>query len=115
MAIDKTLRPGDMGTKRFLSEYGDKLVCVRYHVDKQQQKRYITVELIIEEKPYIHQKSTVNVWVKIHYNEIELRKLARENGAKWLAENKVWQLTYDKAKKLGLKNRIIKRTVKGNV
>ncbi len=111
MEIRKTLRPGDMGTKRFLNKYGNKLVCVRYRVDKQQRKRYTTIELIIEEKPDINPKAIVIVWVKINYAEKELRKRAMEMGAKWLPNDKVWQLSYDKAKKLGLKNRIVKRNV----
>ncbi len=115
MEINKTLQPGDMGTKRLLDKYGTKLVCVRYRIDKQKKKRYTTVELIIEEKPHIEQKTTVIVWVKINFSEIELRKQAVKNGAKWLAEKKVWQLTYDKAKKLGLKNRIVKKTLVKNV
>ena len=46
MEISKTLQPGDMGTKRFLNKYGDQLVCVRYRIDKQLQKRYTAIELI---------------------------------------------------------------------
>ena len=115
MEIKKTMQPGDMGTKRFLNTYGNKLVCVRYRVDKQKRRRYTTVELIVEEKPNLEQKAMVIAWVKISYGETELRKRALENGAKWLPEKKVWQLTYDKAKKLGLKNRIVKKQVIVNV
>ena len=115
MEVRKTLQPGDMGTRRLLNMYGSKLVCVRYRIDKQQQKRYTTVELIVDEKPDINQKSRVIVWVKINYGEKELRKQAMVNGAKWLPEEKVWQISYDKAKKLGLKKRIVKRRVVANV
>ena len=111
MEVSKTLQPGEMGTKRFLNQYGNQLICVRYRTDKQQKKRYTTVELIIEEKPYIRQKPEVIVWLKIHYNETELRKQAQTYNAKWIPEEKIWQMSYDAAKKLGLKNRIIKRRV----
>jgi hypothetical protein len=33
-------------------QYGDSLVCVRYRYDEQRQRRYSTVELIIEESPW---------------------------------------------------------------
>ena len=101
-----------MGTKRFLNKYGNQLVCVRYRIDKQLQKRYTTIELIIDERPYIRQKPVVIVWVKIHYNETDLRQRVRAFGAKWIPENKVWEMEYEMAKKLGLKKRITKQTVK---
>jgi hypothetical protein len=43
----------------------------------------------------------VMVWVTINFSETELRKQVMNNRAKWLAEIKVWQLTYAKAKNLG--------------
>lgn len=112
MEVSKTLQPGEMGTKRFLNKYGNQLVCVRYRIDKQLQKRYTTIELIIDERPYIRQKPVVIVWVKIHYNETDLRQRVRAFGAKWIPENKVWEMEYEMAKKLGLKKRITKQTVK---
>ena len=115
MEISKTLQPGEMGTKRFLNKYGTQLVCVRYRIDKQLQKRYTTVELVIDERPYIRQKPTVTAWVKIRYDETELRQHARAFGAKWIPENKVWEMEYEMAKKLGLKKRIIKKIIKPNV
>ena len=90
MEISKTLQPGEMGTKRFLNKYGDHLVCVRYRIDKQLQKRYTTVELIVDEKPFIRQKPAVIVMVKIDYHETELRQQVRTLGAKWNPEEKYW-------------------------
>ncbi len=112
MEISKTLQPGEMGTKSLLNEYGNQLVCVRYRIDKRLQKRYTTVELIINERPYIRQKPIVTVWVKINYDETELRHHARAFGAKWLVEDKVWEMEYEVSKKLGLKKRITKRIIK---
>ena len=112
MEISKTLQPGEMGTKRFLNEYENQLVCVRYRIDKKLQKRYTTVELIVDERPYIKQKPTVTVWLKIDYDEIEIRQQAKTVGAKWLPEVKAWEMEYEMAKKLGLIKRVIKRTIK---
>ena len=53
MEIKATLSPGQNGTKSLLKQYGDQLVCVRYRYDKSRQKRYKTVELIVEEKDWI--------------------------------------------------------------
>ncbi|MDY6921765.1 MAG: hypothetical protein SV765_16320 [Pseudomonadota bacterium] len=51
MDVTKTLRPGDSGTKRLKQRYGDRLVCVRYRKDAGRQRRYTTVELIVDEAP----------------------------------------------------------------
>ena len=46
------LKPGQKGTKQLLAQYGDRLVCVRYRYDAQQQKRFKTVELIVAEREW---------------------------------------------------------------
>lgn len=51
MDVIKTLKPGDSGTKRLSARYGDRLVCVRYRKDEDQNRRYTTVELIVGEGP----------------------------------------------------------------
>ena len=50
MHIRSTVHPGQRGTKKLLTQFGDRLVCVRYRYDDQRQKRIKTVELIVEEK-----------------------------------------------------------------
>ncbi len=114
MEIRKTLQPGDMGTKRLLKKYGEQLVCVRYRIDKLSQKRFTTVELIIDEKPYIRTNPNINAWVKINFNETKQRQQVKTAGAKWSTEHKVWIMDYEIAKKLGLKKRIIKIITKTN-
>ena len=51
MRIFLHLEPGQKGTRQLLSQYGDRLVCVRYRYDAQQKKRFKTVELIVAELP----------------------------------------------------------------
>ena len=109
MEISRTLQPGEMGTKRLLSQYGDQLVCVRYRIDRSSQKRLTTVELIIDEKPFIEQKSQQKAWLRIDYNEIDLRNKVKTSGARWLAEQKVWEMDLATAMKMRLKDRIVKR------
>ena len=112
MEVRKTLQPGEMGTKQYLGQYGNQLVCVRYRVDKTAQKRYTTVELIIDEKPYINHKVKVMAWVRIGYKETELREKVKRTGAKWLKEEKLWEMEYDTMQKMGLKSRVKKKHVK---
>lgn len=112
MDILKTLHPGDMGTKKLFHQYGEQLICVRYRIDALNQKRFTTVELIVDEKPFITHKAKVTAWLKIKFDETELRNKVKAAGAKWLTEHKVWELDYEMAKKLRLKNRVVKRTNK---
>jgi hypothetical protein len=41
------LKPGQRGTKKLLTQYGDRFVGVRYRYDAKQKKRFKTVELIV--------------------------------------------------------------------
>ena len=50
-----TLHPGQDGAKRMQAQYGDRLVCVRYRYDERRQKRFKTVELIVEESDWAPQ------------------------------------------------------------
>ena len=111
MQIIKTLRPGDMGTKQHLQKYGNQLVCVRYRIDKNKNKRYTTVELIVDEQAIKKTNLSVRVWVKIHYNDTSLRKAIIKEGARWLTKEKAWEMEYSSAKKLGLKKKIIHQII----
>lgn len=51
MDVIKTLRPGDSGTKKLTRRYGERLVCVRYRKDQNSNRRYTTIELIVDEGP----------------------------------------------------------------
>ena len=47
-----SLVPGQNGTKKLVTRYGDRLVCVRYRYDAQRKVRHKTVELIVETTPW---------------------------------------------------------------
>ncbi|HKJ04702.1 MAG TPA: hypothetical protein VJ974_03815 [Geopsychrobacteraceae bacterium] len=53
MKVKSTLSPGSKGTKKLTEQYGDQLVCVRYRYDATKQRRYKTVELIVDEQEWI--------------------------------------------------------------
>lgn len=112
MEITKTLQPGDMGTINLLETYGEQLVCVRYRADEKQQKRYTTVELIVDEKPMQRRTLRYTALVKIKYEEAELRKRVKAAGARWDSQEKAWLIDYRLAAKMKLKNRIIKKSLK---
>ena len=113
-----TLTPGQKGTKKLLQQYGDQLVCVRYRYNSELKKRYKTVELIIDESPwipdinqsYIKKDSKFNnpVAVRIGYRETELRDLVKNAGGKWNNYEKIWMMPYRKAVEIGLEGRIVK-------
>ena len=79
--------------------------------DDQNNRMCKTIEIIIEDKP-LHEKNKKipkykSVYIRIGYNEIELRSRIKENGGWWDPQRKVWQLSYDKVKKLDLLERIV--------
>ena len=116
LPIKLNLRPGDNGTKRLMQKYGENLVCVRYRYDKENGKRYKTVELIEEissVKPIdTHQREaskpapTDRFGVKISYQETSLREAVKQMGAIWRPEHKLWEMTYAQIESLNLKERI---------
>ena len=53
MDVRVTLKPGQKGTRRLATRYGNRLVCVPYRYDKVKRKRYKTIELIVDEEASI--------------------------------------------------------------
>lgn len=49
MRVRLVRRPGQHGTRAYVEQYGDRLVCVRYRYDEGTRRRYKTVEIIVEE------------------------------------------------------------------
>lgn len=109
MEITKTLQPGDMGSKELFAKYGDRLICVRYRIDHNLKRRYKTVELIVEDKPYVSNRRQTMVWLRIGFDEAALREQVKKAGGKWLVDHKVWEMDYDVAKNLKLTKRMVKR------
>lgn len=102
-----TRKPGQKGTKKLVAEYGDRLICVRYRYDAESQKRYKTVELIIEETPWKPPAKVDRVvWVKVAWGEVEVARQVKQAGGKWNAQQKVWELAYSQVQALGLEARI---------
>ena len=95
-----------------MEKYGDKLVCIRYRYDDQQNEKTKTIELVIERKAW-HSKlkwSPPNkiMFLRIEYGEVHLRILVKGAGGKWNREKRAWELSLGQVRALGLEERIIK-------
>lgn len=112
--ISKKLAPGQPGTKRYLRQFADALVCVRYRLHPETAMRYTTVEIIVDEKhlPVLPTPcgtaDDTTVALTVAYGEAELRQRVKQAGAKWDQDRKVWLLPYATARQLGLHGRIRK-------
>ena len=111
MHIRSTVQPGQRGTKKLLTQYGDRLVCVRYRYDEQRQKRLKTIELIIEEESWTPFKvpppADILVPLRIAPVEVTLRQQVKQVGGRWDPRRQVWEIRYAQAVALGLAERII--------
>jgi len=109
-----TLRPGQNGTKKLRERYGDRLVRVRYLYDPQARRRLKTVELIVEAVPWQprerhpRRRDDEIVAVRIAFQETELRERAKRLGAVWRPAQKLWEITWRDAKRLGIADRVRK-------
>jgi hypothetical protein len=106
MDIQRQITAGAPGTKKYLREYGDRLVCVRYKYDKARGKKLKTVEIVVSEEPwtprrgYVPMNKKVNVRILAH--EKRLQHIVRSAGGRWLSDKLRWRLPYGTAKSLGL-------------
>jgi hypothetical protein len=109
------LKPGQRGTKKMVELYGTRLVCVRYRYDEARQKRLKTVELVVEEIPWTPgYKPNTLVSLRIEFTELELQERVKVAGGKWDSRECLWDLRYQTAVSLGLKDRIVKRKASNN-
>ena len=110
MRAQVTLQPGQKGTKALIERYGKQLIFVRYRYDADLCRRLKTVELVIEEKPWLPspmkpEKSSL-VGVQVGLREVELQRQIKRAGGKWNAQRKLWEMRRSEALRLGLKDRI---------
>jgi len=105
------LSPGHRGAKQLLARYGDQLICVRYQYDEQLQKRFKTVELIVEECDGMPQATSKagdrRVSIRVAVSELDLRAQVKRGGGIWQRDRQVWDLRYDQVVALGLEGRIV--------
>ncbi len=112
MKIQRTMVPGQPGTKKLVNQYGADLICVRYRYDIKSKQRLTTVEIVVDRQEWSLNESRVspqkNVYLKIAYGEKELAQKVKSLGGQWDRGKKAWKLSYKYAQLLRLEDRIIK-------
>jgi len=116
--IRLTLRPGKAGTKRLLARYGERLVCVRYRYDEKTGRRVKTAELIVQDvswsgrarKPRRNEHDLVGV--RIDWKESELRSTVKRAGGIWRPRQRLWEISWDAVRALGLQSRVVEEQSK---
>jgi hypothetical protein len=107
-----TLRPGQPGTKKLALRYGERLLRVRYRYDRKNERRLKTVELIVESVPWRPARRRPRlrdediVTVSIAYHEVDLRERAKRLGAVWRPAQRLWEISWLHAKRLGIADRV---------
>lgn len=118
MLVKTVRRPGEPGTQRLAARYGDRLICVRYRYDPIRQRRYKTVELIVEEQAWVPppepeleevQPATRRLGVRIAYHERELRRKIKQAGGTWSEQERLWRVAPAVVEALGLQTRVVRR------
>jgi len=110
-----TLKPGQNGTRKWVEKYGDKLVSVRYRYDEKSNKRFKTVELIVEEIHWtptgVTGKRVVNMTdrlgIQVAGYETSVREQVKRAGGIWRPRQQLWELSYSQILMLGLESRIV--------
>lgn len=105
------LKPGQKGTKKLVTKYGEQLYCVRYRYDATTGVRIKTVELIVEKilwtAPIRRFKDDALVPVRIGYEDTELREQAKAARGRWDPNERVWYIQFGKIKNTDLAKFIV--------
>lgn len=106
------LKPGQNGTRKELAKYGGRLVAVRYRYDEARRVRMKTVELVEDEIVWVptvppDRDPAELVFVRIGYQEVELRQAAKNAGARWHEDRKLWAMALGQVYAVGLDRRIV--------
>lgn len=100
------------GTKKLLDRFGERLYRVRYLYDAESCRRLKTVELIVSSaswrpRPRRPRRTAEDiVAVRIAWHETGLRERARRLGAVWRPAQKLWEMRWGDAKRLGVAGRV---------
>lgn len=108
-----TLRPGEKGTRKLVERFGERLVRVRYLYDPEKGWRLKTVELIVQSVPWKPRSRSPRrrdddiVPVRIAWHESDLRERAKRLGAVWHPAQKLWEVRWADARRLGIADRVV--------
>ena len=97
----------------FINAIASSWFCVRYRFGEQLQRRFKTVELIIQEydwKPQGKiQPTDAIVQIRIAPSELEIRQQVKQGGGLWNPQLRVWELRHNQIMALGLEGRIVRQ------
>ncbi|WP_374435627.1 hypothetical protein [Inhella sp.] len=107
--VIKTLAPDSAGARKLARRFGADLVCVRHRVDLTGERRYTTVELLVEVRE-IRGRSCpdAEVALRLGFGERTLRATLQAAGARWDPASRLWYLPAQQVRALGLEARIVK-------
>jgi hypothetical protein len=84
---------------------------VRYRYDEVHERRFKTIELIVEETAWKPKAKPLPadaiVDVRVEWGEKELASRVRRAGGRWNRQKRAWEIRYDRAVELGLEERVI--------
>ena len=106
-AVAKTMQADTRGAIKLSRKYGDALICVRYRISPDGNKRITTVELEVD-RAEVQKKSNPLVLVKIYASERKLTIMAKAKGARFNAKTRLWRMHQNDAHTMGLGQRIAK-------
>jgi len=116
-----TLAPGQNGTKKLLTKYGDRLICVRYRYDSGSGLRHKTVELIEETALWSPRGRNPRrapadlVAIRIAFSETALRERVKSAGGIWRARQRLWEIDWKTVRELGLQQRVVDEPARRNI
>ena len=86
---------------------------MRYLYDELSGRRLKTVEIVIEQTPWRGRPRRPRrndhdlVGVRIGWNETDLRIAVKKTGAIWRPRQKLWEMTWDAVRALGIGHRVV--------
>lgn len=107
--VSRTLQPGSKGTQKFLEEYRETLVCVRYRDDQERGLRFTTIEHIHAVGRIPRHARPIGleeiISIKTRPHEATLAKRLKTWGGTWDAVRGCWLVPYKVARKLRVARR----------
>ena len=118
--INKKIEPPqDKETRKLFNQYGEKLLCARYHNDLEKMMRFSNEELVVDESPFhktvsgkdysLPPPATPYVGVVLEMEETDIAESLEAMGGFWSAGDRLWYAPEHYVRRLGLRSRIVKR------
>jgi len=109
--VVKKMSATQPGALKLARRFGEALVCVRYRHDAEGQRRYTTVELVVDHAPIANRKPVRDRLVAVHipFNDPPLRRQAQALGARWDEQVGIWRMLRSTAKQLKLLKQIVEK------